>query len=88
MTTLHLMVGLPCSGKTVYARTLAQQQDALVLTPDAWHVELFGQDALDPGHDRRHDAIERIMWGLAQQVLARGTDVILDFGFWSRAEQG
>ena len=80
------MVGLPCSGKTTWARQLAEQHHAVRLTPDEWHVDLFGQDADDPQHDERHSTIERLMWQVAQQLLARDIDVVLDFGFWSAAE--
>ena len=34
MATLHLMVGLPCSGKTTEARRLERELGALRLTPD------------------------------------------------------
>lgn len=87
MAVLHLMVGLPGAGKSTQARQLAEQSGALRLTPDEWHVRLFGQDATDPEHDRRHDMVEVLMWEVASTVLARGVDVILDFGFWSRAER-
>lgn len=40
MATLHLMVGLPLSGKTTYARRLEREADALRLTPDDWHIRL------------------------------------------------
>lgn len=87
MTTLHLMVGLPCSGKTTLARVLEQKHAALRLTPDEWHVRLFGQDAADPAHDARHSLIEALLWEVAERTLALGTDVILDFGFWAREER-
>ena len=45
MATLHLMVGLPCSGKTTLARKLEHERSALRLTPDEWQLRLFGQDA-------------------------------------------
>ena len=87
MPLLHLMVGLPGSGKTTRARQLAETHGAVRLTPDEWHIRLFGQDADHPEHDRRHDMVEALMWDVAQAVLAKGVDVILDFGFWSRAER-
>ena len=87
MTILHLMVGLPCSGKSTRARQLEAELGALRLTPDEWHITLFGNDTADPDHDRRHDAVEALMWRVASTVLARGVDVILDFGFWARAER-
>ena len=38
MATLHLMVGLPCSGKTTLAKQLEQERSALRLTPDEWQI--------------------------------------------------
>ena len=87
MAVLHLMVGLPCSGKTTEARRLEKEYHALRLTSDEWQIRLFGQDALDPSHDERHGAIEKIMWEVASRVLSLGMDVILDFGFWAREER-
>lgn len=87
MTTLHLMVGLPCSGKTTLAKSLEIELGALRLTPDEWHRFLFGQDATHPEHDERHGKIEVLQWGVATTALVRGLDVILDFGLWTKAER-
>lgn len=87
MVTLHLMVGLPCSGKTTYAKQLAVSEKALLLTPDAWQLRLYGQDFPGPYHDDRHTIIENIMWDVAKNVLSLGTSVILDFGFWAQSER-
>jgi predicted kinase len=87
MTTLHLMIGLPCSGKTTLAMKLAIELKALRLTPDDWHRHLFGQDATQPEHDERHNKIEELLWKVAASALGLGTDVILDFGMWQRSER-
>ncbi len=87
MTTLILMVGLPCAGKTTRARELEKELNALRLTPDEWHVGLFGHDIYDPEHDKRHEQIEAMLWKVAERALALGLNVILDFGFWSREER-
>ena len=87
MATLHLMVGLPCSGKTTLAKKLEQERSALRLTPDEWQVALFGQDAHEPEHDARHSLIEAMLWKIASRALELGTNVILDFGFWAREER-
>ena len=87
MATLHLMVGLPYSGKTTLAQKLEVEKAALRLTPDEWQVPLFGQDAQDPEHDARHTLIESMLWNIASRVLVLGTSVILDYGFWAREER-
>ena len=85
------MVGLPCVGKTTLARRLEDELPALRLTPDEWHIRLFGLDFdLDVEHElhnSRHDLIESLLWTVAERVLALGSNVILDFGFWVRVER-
>ena len=83
MPTLHLMCGLPCAGKTTLAKRLETEHNALRLTPDEWHIALFGPEP----DDERHTQIEGVMWTVAARVLQLGQDVILDFGFWSREER-
>jgi predicted kinase len=87
MATLHLMVGLPCSGKTTLAQKLESEKAALRLTPDEWQVPLFGQDAEAPEHDARHGLIEAMLWNIARRALELGMNVILDYGFWAREER-
>src|SRR5262245_5959805 len=87
VATLHLMVGLPCSGKTTLAQKLEHEQSALRLTTDEWHIRLFGQDAQEPEHNARHTLIEMLLWNVASRALELGTNVILDFGFWAREER-
>ncbi len=87
MATLHLMVGLPCSGKTALAQKLERELPALRLTTDEWHIHLFGQDAEEPEHDARHSLLEAMLWNIARRALDLGTNVILDFGFWAREER-
>jgi len=84
---LTLMVGLPGSGKTTRAKALATKTGALRLTPDEWQTRLFADDMHHPEHDRRHGTVEAIMWEIAAHILGQGGDVILDFGFWTRAER-
>lgn len=89
MATLHLICGLPCAGKTTFARQLEREQPALRFTPDEWHIRLFGMDFAEdePLHDARHNLIETLQWELAIRALALGVNVILDFGFWAQSER-
>ena len=86
MATLHLMVGLPCSGKTKLARQLEQEVSALRLTPDEWHTRLFGYD-VEEEHNDRHGLIESMLWDIAARALVLGVDDILDFEFWTKEER-
>ena len=93
MATLHLMVGLPCSGKTTAACALEARYSALRLTTDEWHIRLFGDDFGDEDdfgnerHHSRHDVLESLLWDVAARALVLGVDVVLDFGCWVRRER-
>src|SRR3954453_7478116 len=81
--TLLLMVGLPGAGKTTRAKELAAAHRALRLTPDEWMIPLFGE----PNADGKRDVLEGRLLALALQALRLGTNVVLDFGLWSRDER-
>jgi predicted kinase len=87
MPTLHLICGLPCSGKTTLAKRLESERSAVRLTPDEWIARLFGANPREDILDAARDPMESLLWDLASRLLSLGVDVILDFGFWSRAER-
>src|SRR4051794_40839646 len=87
MPTLHLMVGLPCAGKTTLAKCLERERGCLRLTPDEWIERLFGSEVDIETLDAAREPMEALLWEVAAKVLAMGGEVILDFGFWSRAER-
>ena len=82
-----MMIGLPCSGKTTLARQIAGENNALLLSTDAWHLRLYGNDLGQECHMANHRKIESLLWEVAERVLALGCDVILDFGFWMRQQR-
>ena len=83
MATLHLMVGLPGSGKTTEAKRLADAAPALRLTPDEWMIPLFG----DPDAGGKRDVVEGRLITIALQVLRLQADVVLDLGCWGLDER-
>jgi predicted kinase len=83
VATLFLIVGLPGAGKTMRAKRLAAEHAALRLTPDEWMISLFG----DPQPAGKRDLLEGHFISLALEALRLGTNVVLDFGFWSRDER-
>jgi predicted kinase len=80
---LVLICGLPASGKTTLARRLAGTTPAIRLNKDDWVNEL-GHDAWDDAFRVR---LEGQLWALAQELLAQGNSVILEWGHWARAER-
>ena len=80
---LVLLCGLPASGKTTLARELAAAYGAVRLDPDAWELAL-GVDPFDAAFQAR---LEAQFWELTQRLLALGTSVVLEWGFWARSER-
>lgn len=80
---LVLICGLPASGKTTVARRLAGTMPAIRLNKDDW-VHALGHDVWDDAFRVR---LEARLWALAQEMLAHGNNVILEWGHWARAER-
>ncbi len=86
--TAHLIHGYLGVGKTSFARQLSEQTGAIRLSSDEWYLRLYTD-----GHPTEH--LDDVLWRrlkrqldeLWPQLLARGIDVVLDFGFWSRSER-
>lgn len=83
--TLHLLHGLPGSGKSSYARDLSRRLDAVCFSPDDWMVARHGNNPPDEKFAEYDAAIRREIWIQAEALLREGRDVILDSGFWTRA---
>src|SRR6266446_3446268 len=82
-TRLVLICGLPASGKSTLARQLAPKISAIRLDKDGWATQL-GADLWDEEFRVR---LERQLWALSQDLLARGQSVILEWGHWARVER-
>jgi hypothetical protein len=83
MPLLHLICGLPGSGKTTLAKRLERDLPALRLEPDEWMARIVGN-----GYDEaKRAAVEAVQWDIAARALSLGVSVILENGFWSRAER-
>ena len=87
MATLILICGLPGSGKTTMAKQLEASRSALRLCPDEWIGSIL-KDATDIVElDRLRTPVESVQWEVAKRALVLGINVILENGFWSRAER-
>ncbi len=87
MPTLHLLHGLPGSGKTTYAARLARELPAVRFSPDEWMVALHGTNPPAATFRAELAKVLDLIWLHVERVLAAGTDVVFDGGFWRRAER-
>ena len=87
MSTLFLICGLPGAGKTTLAKQLEKEHNALRLCPDEWITQILADPTDIPELDRLRDPVESIQWDLAKCVLGLNTNVVLEYGFWSRKER-
>lgn len=80
---LLLICGLPGSGKTMFAKRLAPEVQAVRLCPDEWKHALD----IDYYDEQRRVRLEERLWQLGQELLTLGQSVILENGFWAREER-
>lgn len=91
MATLHLVYGPVGSGKTTFGRKFAAEHMAALFCLDEWMATLFMMDAPSPitldwalPRTRR---CEQQIWNVGRQLLALGTDVVLELGFFRRDQR-
>ena len=81
---LVLVTGMPASGKTTLARSLADRHGLALIAKDAIKEPLMDVLGSDPSRSRTlSDAAFAVMFRLAKQLLEAGVDVILEGNFRS-----
>jgi len=80
---LIIICGLPGSGKTTRARLLEQQLRAIRFNADEWMVRLGAGlwESVTRGK------VEELQWELAENLLALGHTVVIEWGTWARSER-
>ena len=84
MPKVIMTCGTICCGKSTYARKIREQGNAVILSIDEITLALF-PEGLGDMHDAYVLRAEKYLLELSLQVLQTGADVILDWGFWTRA---
>ncbi|MEU4833721.1 AAA family ATPase [Streptosporangium sp. NPDC023615] len=80
---LILLCGLPGAGKTTLAKRLADRIPAVRLCPDEWLAHL----GIDLHEAEPRDRLEGLFRRQSEDLVRLGASVILEFGFWVRAER-
>lgn len=86
MAKIILICGKICSGKTHYCKKLVNDYNAVILSCDEIEYELFHHE-LGEKHDEVSKDIQRYLHKKASEIVLAGSNVILDWGFWSREER-
>jgi predicted kinase len=81
---LHGFIGV---GKTTFARRLEREQGAVRFTHDEWMSRLHGSDPPAADFQDHAGRIFAVMESVWTRCLELGTNVVLDYGFWTRAER-
>ena len=85
MGTVHLVHGYLCCGKTTFAKDLEEHCGGVRFSLDEWLIRLSGDVVhLDEELFERAYALITELW---PRLVARGVDVVLDFGFWRRVRR-
>ena len=84
MSKVIMTCGKICCGKSTYARKLQAERNAVILSIDEITLTLFPEGSGEM-HDTYALRAEQYLLNLSLQILRTGTDVILDWGLWTRA---
>ncbi len=86
MAKVFLVCGKICSGKSTYAKKLAESQNAVILSVDEIMLALFDGDSRE-NHDIYVKRIQAYLYQKSLDLVSLDINVILDFGFWTKQER-
>lgn len=86
MAKIYLICGKIGSGKTYYAKELLEDGRTVALSCDDFTKTVFDND-LGERHDAIMSNIRTYFLQKAVEICSCGVNVVLDWGFWTRAER-
>jgi len=85
--TVYLVHGFLGTGKTTLSSLIAAHTDAVLISADEWYIALYGTDfqiGIDVAAETR---LRGLLWRHWPTIAKAGADVVLDLGFWTRADR-
>ncbi len=86
MASVIMTCGRLCCGKSTYAERLRREKNGIILSADELMLTLF-PDGAGESHDLLVGRAQDYLLRRALDIVRAGTDVILDWGFWTRASR-
>src|SRR5437868_12723432 len=84
--TVHLLCGLPGTGRTTIARRL-ESEGAVRFTLDEWMLRLFDLTPDQAEYGVRTERVCELIWDLTAPFVRGGHDVVLDWSQWNPARR-
>jgi len=86
MAKVMMTCGKICSGKSTWAEKLRKENRAVILSIDEIMLALFCGNAGEK-HDVYVERARGYLYQKSLEIISAGTDVVLDWGFWTKAER-
>ena len=86
MAKVIFICGKICCGKTTYAHGLCRKNNAVLLSTDELMLAVWGQHCGEK-HDEYAAKIQKYLLNKSLEIIASGTDVVLDWGFWQKKQR-
>lgn len=83
MAKVILLCGKIASGKSVYAKRICKEENAVMLSVDELVLSVLGSD-LGEKHDEITQRVQAYLFEKSLDIVRAGTNVLLDWGFWTR----
>lgn len=84
---LHLICGLPGSGKTTLSKRLEVIHKAIRFCPDEWIKDIWPPRISESEGGNYRENIEQLQWKIGKNILKSGVDIIIEWGTWGRNER-
>lgn len=86
MPKIIAICGRICSGKSYYAKQIKEQENAVILSTDEATYDLIGNEQGEL-YDVFVERVNKYLMKKAVEIVKAGCNVILDWGFWTKAER-
>lgn len=87
MADILLCCGKIASGKTYFCSQLDMEKNYFVFNTDEWMIHFYGES---PDCSVFHERLEKctaIIYKIASELLDKGMNIVLDFGFWTAKDR-